>query len=88
MEIFTNKGGRHSLKENLALEEIMIQFRNIKSQANTSKFLEIHWKSHCTSCDKAYTSRTLIVSKHKSHLPVHNTFCTKDVSRIVDVQEE
>ena len=41
MEIFTNKGGRHSLKENLAWEGIMIQFRNIKSQSNTSKFLEI-----------------------------------------------
>jgi len=53
MEIFTNKGGRHSLKGNLAWEEIMIQFRNIKSQANTSKFLEIQWKSHCTSCEKA-----------------------------------
>jgi hypothetical protein len=41
MKLFANKGGRHNLKENLAWEEIMIQFRNIKSQANNSKFLEI-----------------------------------------------
>jgi hypothetical protein len=87
-ETCTNEGRRHSLKENLAWKGIRIQIKSIKSQANTSQFFEIEWKSYCTSCVRAYTSPTLIVSKHKSHLPVHNTFCARNVSRIADAYEE